>query len=352
MKPIRSDSAGITRKKAKGVSRRNLLRSGAIAGAGLAFGSFYIPRASAQAVNLKFGSDSPMSAPHTKSAVALKEFVEGETSGRITVTIFPDGQLGSNEPMTNAVKGGTLDGVMSDVAILSSSVAQCDVFNMPFMFDDTRKALAAANGKVGDVLKPQVNKAFNCEVLGFATDGARNFWNSKRPIKVPDDMIGLKMRTQPSKIQRDTLTSLGAIPTPISFAETYTALQTGVIDGGDHAPVDMVELKIYQVTKYLTLTRQFSIIGVMIVGDKFMSKLEPGDQDIVREGGRLASDAQVEAVLARQDDAIAELAANGIEVIEPEDISLFVEKVKGVYGDNEERIGVDLMRMAQEYAAA
>ena len=94
------------------------------------------------------------------------------------------------------------------------------------------------------------------------------------------------------------------------------------------------------------------IIGVLIVGDKFMSKLAPADQDIVREGGRLAADAQVEAVLARQDDAIAELAAHGIEVIEPDDINLFVEKVKGVYGENEERIGVDLIKTAQEYAAA
>jgi tripartite ATP-independent transporter DctP family solute receptor len=334
-----------------GPNRRSLLKSGLALGAGLAVTSFNIGRASAaDSVTLKFGSDSPIGAPHSKSAVMLKQLIEERTAGRVKVAIFPDGQLGSNEPMTNAVKAGTLDGVVTDCAIMSSAVPEGDVFNLPFMFKDTRKALAAANGEVGAVLKPKFDKAFNVEVLGWATDGARNYWNGKRLIKTPEDMAGLKMRTQPSKIQRDTYAALGAIPTPISFSETYTALQTGVIDGGDHAPVDMVELKIYQVTKYLTLTRQFSIIGVLIVSSKFMDKLSPADRDIVRAAGKEAADAQVEAVLAKEGDAIVELKAKGIQVYETPDIGAFAEKVKGVYGLNEERIGKALIGKARSYA--
>jgi tripartite ATP-independent transporter DctP family solute receptor len=333
------------------LTRRSVLKGASAVGAGLAFGNFYIPRASAQAVTLKFGSDSPITAPHSKSATTLKEIVEEKTAGRVLVTIFPDGQLGSNEPMTNSVKAGTLDGVVTDNGILSSAVAECDVFNLPFLFSDTRKVLAAANGDVGAVLKPKINEAFSCEVLGFATDGARNYWNGKRPIKTPGDMAGLKMRTQASKIQRDTLTALGAIPTPISFAETYSALQTGVMDGGDHAVVDMLEMKIYQVTKYLTLTRQLSIVGVLIVSNKFMAKLTPEDQDIVREAGRLAAEAQVEAVLAREGDALAELREKGLEVIELPDTKAFAERVQSVYTDNQDRIGIDLIEKARSYAA-
>lgn len=332
-----------------GPSRRSVLAGALALGAGI--GSFSIGRArAAGSVTLKFGSDSPIGAPHSKSAVMLKQLVEERTRGRVKVAIFPDGQLGSNEPMTNAVKAGTLDGVVSDCAIMSSAVAEADVFNLPFLFKDTRKALAAANGDIGAVLKPKFDKAFNVEVLGWATDGARNYWNSKRLIKTPEDMAGLKMRTQPSKIQRDTYTALGAIPTPISFSETYTALQTGVIDGGDHAPVDMLELKIYQVTKYLTLTHQFSIIGVLIVSSKFMDKLSPEDRDIVRAAGKEAADAQVEAVLAKEGDAIAELKAKGLEVYEPADIGAFVSKVQSVYGSNEERIGKALIDKARSYA--
>ena len=275
--------------------------------------------------------------------------MEERTQGRVSVSIFPDSQLGSNEPMTNAVKAGTLDGVVTDCAVMSSAVAEADVFNLPFLFKDTRKALAAANGEVGAILKPKFDKAFNVEVLGWATDGARNYWNGKRLIRSPDDMKGLKMRTQPSKIQRDTYTALGAIPTPISFSETYSALQTGVVDGGDHAVVDMLELKIYQVTKYMTLTRHFSIIGVMIISSKFMDKLSPEDRDIVRAAGKEAAGAQVEAVLAKEVDAVAELKAKGIEVYAPTDTSAFAERVQGVYASNEERIGKALIDRARAY---
>lgn len=351
MSNVTNETGPLTGHVGDGVSRRGLLKSAAAIGAGLAVTSFAIGRASAgDGVTMKFGSDSPIGAPHSKSAVVLKQLVEERTGGRVKVTIFPDSQLGSNEPMTNAVKAGTLDGVVTDCAIMSSAVGEADVFNLPFMFKDTRAALAAANGDVGDYLKPKFNAAFNCEVLGFATDGARNYWDSKRPIKKPEDMQGLKMRVQPSKIQRDTYACLGAIPTPVSFSETYSALQTGVLDGGDHAIVDMLELKIYQVTKYLTLTRHFSIVGVMIASDKFMKKLSPEDQAIVRAAGKEAAAAQVEAVLAKEADGLTELKAKGIEVFQPDDINAFIEKVQPVYANNEARVGASLIEMARKYA--
>ncbi|BCJ89623.1 ABC transporter substrate-binding protein [Terrihabitans soli] len=333
------------------LTRRSVL-TGLTVGAGLAVTKLnIIGRANAaDTITMKYGSDSPMSAPHTKSAVVMKELVEERTKGRVKVTIFPDGQLGSNDEMTNAVKAGTLDAVTTDTSVMSSAVAQADIFNLPFLFGDTRKALAAANGDVGTYLKPMFNKAFNIETVGFATDGARNYWNSKRLIKGPEDMKGLKMRASSSKIQRDTFSRLGAIPTPVSFSETYTALQTGVIDGGDHAPVDMVEMKIYQVTKFMTLTHHINIVSVLVVSDKFMAKLTPEDQDIVRAAGKEAADAQVEAVLAKENEAIAELKAKGIEMYQPETTKPFADLIQAVYASNEERVTKDLLDKARSYA--
>jgi TRAP-type C4-dicarboxylate transport system substrate-binding protein len=194
------------------------------------------------------------------------------------------------------------------------------------------------------------NKAFNNETVGFATDGSRNYWNGKRLIKTPDDMKGLKMRASSSKIQRDTFARLGAIPTPISFSETYTALQTGVIDGGDHAPVDMVEMKIYQVTKFMTLTHHINIISVLAVSDKFMAKLSPEDQEIVRAAGKEAASAQVEAVLAKETAAIDELKAKGIEMYQPDSVKAFADLIQTVYAANEARVGKDMLDKARSYA--
>jgi tripartite ATP-independent transporter DctP family solute receptor len=253
------------------ISRRSTLKAGLALGAAFTGGSFgIIGRASAAPVTLKFGSDSPIGAAHTKSAVVFKDLVERGTSGRVEVAIFPDGQLGSNGPMTNSIKSGTLDAVVTDVTYISTAVPEADVFNLPFLYTDTQQVLRFANGPMSEKLKPKIDQAFACEVLGFATDGSRNLWNSKRPIRTPANIEGLKWGVQPSKIQRDTILAFGGIPTVVPFDQLYSALQTGLVDGSDKAFADMIEIKFYQVTKYLTLTRHYSIVNVLIVSKKLM----------------------------------------------------------------------------------
>jgi TRAP-type transport system periplasmic protein len=222
--------------------------------------------------------------------VVFKDLVERGTSGRVEVTNFPDGQLGSNRPMTNSVKAGTLDAVVTDVTYISTAVPEADVFNLPFLYADTKQVLRFANGPMSEKLKPKINEAFACEVLGFATDGSRNLWNSKRPIRTPANIEGLKWGVQPSKVQRDKILAFGGIPTVVPFDQLYSALQTGLVDGSE-AFADMIEIKFYQVTKYLTLTRHYSIVNVLIVSKKFMDKLTPEDREVVRAAGKPAVDA-------------------------------------------------------------
>jgi TRAP-type transport system periplasmic protein len=329
------------------LTRRNTVKGGLALGAG-AFG--IIGRAAAAPVTMRFGSDSPIDAAHTKSAVVFKEMVERGTDGRVQVTIFPDGQLGSNGPMTNSVKAGTLDAVVTDVTYISTAVPETDVFNLPFLYTDTQQVLRFANGPVGTRLKPKINEAFACEVLGFATDGSRNLWNSKRPIRTPADIAELKMGVQPSKIQRDTILAFGGIPTVVAFNQLYTALQTGLIDGSDKAFADMIELKFYQVTKYLTLTSHYSIVNVLIVGRKFMDKLSPQDQEVVRAAGKPAVDAQVEEILLGEKAALAFLQDKGLQVFQMENPKAFAAKMDTVYKDAAERIGADMINQARNFS--
>jgi tripartite ATP-independent transporter DctP family solute receptor len=330
------------------LTRRNTLKGGLALGAGFTAGTFgIIGRASAAPVTMRFGSDSPIGAAHTKSAVVLKELVERGTSGRVEVTIFPDGQLGSNGPMTNSVKAGTLDAVVTDVTYISTAVPEADVFNLPFLYTDTMQVLRFANGPVGERLKPKINEAFGCEVLGFATDGSRNLWNSKRPIRTPADIEGLKFGVQPSKIQRDTILAFGGIPTVVAFNALYTALQTGLVDGSDKAFADMIEIKFYQVTKYLTLTSHFSIVNVLIVSKKFMDKLSPADQAVVRAAGKPAVDAQIEEILTGEKAALAFLQDKGLQIFALENPKAFSAKMDTVYKDAAERIGADLVEQAR-----
>jgi tripartite ATP-independent transporter DctP family solute receptor len=336
-----------TRATGRLLTRRNTLKSGL----GLAAGAFgIIGRAAAAPATMRFGSDSPIGAAHTKSAVVLKERVESGTSGRVQVTIFPDGQLGSNGPMTNSVKAGTLDAVVTDVTYISTAVPETDVFNLPFLYTDTEQVLRFANGAVGERLKPKISEAFGCEVLGFATDGSRNLWNSKHPIRTPADITELKMGVQPSKIQRDTILAFGGIPTVVGFNALYTALQTGLVDGSDKAFADMIEMKFYQVTKYLTLTSHYSIVNVLIVSKKFMDKLSPEDQAVVRAAGKPAVDAQVEEILKGEKAALAFLQDKGIQVFAMENPKAFSDKMASVYKDAADRIGADLIERARNFS--
>jgi tripartite ATP-independent transporter DctP family solute receptor len=295
--------------------------------------------ARAAGVQMRLGSDSPLADEHSIALVKLKELVENRTGGRVIVSIFPNGQLGDNVAMMNSIKGGTLDGNYTDVGSMSGAVPEVDVVSLPFLFADKQHAVRALNGALGDKLRPKIEKSFNCAVLGWGSDGVRNMWNSKHPIGVPDDVKGLKMRVQSSQIHKDTYAALGALPTPIAFSELYTALQTGVVDGADVGTVDMLSLKFYQVTKYLTLTQHVPILDAMVISDKFLSKVSPADREIIREAGKTASEFQVKTTFDRETSATKELQDKGIQVIELSDKKPFAEKMKGVYATAAKQIG-------------
>jgi tripartite ATP-independent transporter DctP family solute receptor len=326
---------------ANGIDRRQLIRSGLAAGAGLAGGVGFLGSspASAQTVTMRLGAGGPITGTQEVALVKLKEGLESATQGRIKVTIFPDAQLGGNSALNNAVKAGTLDGTITDVPVLSGAVPEVDIFSMPFLFRDTRHALTAAKGSIGAGLKAKIEQSFACEVLGWGTQGGRDMWNSKHPIHTPDDVRGLKMRVQPSPIQADTYAAFGALPTPISYSELYTALQTGVIDGADPGPVDLMDGKLYQVTKYLTMTQHYHIILALIVSKAFVQKLSPQDQATLRDVGKKAADTQADNALAVEGTKLNELKGKGIQVFEMADRNAFVAKVEPVYTKNANRVG-------------
>jgi TRAP-type transport system periplasmic protein len=333
-------------------TRRSTLKAGLALGAGLTVGTFgIIGRASAAPITMRFGSDSPIGAPHTKSALVMKELVESRTSGRVQVTVFPDGQLGGNGPMTNAIKAGTLDAVVSAVSLISPAVPEIDVFSLPFLYQDAVEALRVANGPFGAKLTPKVNAAFECEVVGYTTDGVTELYTKARPVKKPEDIVGLKVGVSTSKIQRDTMLAFGAIPTVLDITANYTSLQTGLINATNKSRPDVIELKLYQVTKYLTLANLYSMPNLLLVSKKFLDKLTPQDRDVVREAGLPACEAQKEAVLESQRTSLGFLTEHGIQPVEVENLQAFRDKVSGVYKETGDRIGADIVAEARKLSS-
>jgi TRAP-type transport system periplasmic protein len=345
------------------VTRREALRLGLLGGTALSAASILAACASSSSgttssggptVAMKVAHDSPLTHPYQKAMEAFKKEVESKTNGRIAITIYPNAQLGDEATMVNGLKIGAVDGMFTSTSPISTSVKAMDVFNLPFLFKDSQQAAAAANGKLGTVLKPLVDAATAAEVVGWGAGGDRDMWNSKHPIRTVDDVKGLKMRTQSSKVQQDTYGALGALPTVISFSELYTSVQTGVVDGADNGPVDMVALKFYQVTKYLTLTRHFTIVVGFLVSNKFMSKLSAGDQDIVRTAGKNAAAVESQGQNDQSAAAVTELKSQGIQVFELDDPTrqAFIDKVQGVYTKDQDAVGgSSIVQLAKQGAS-
>jgi TRAP-type transport system periplasmic protein len=332
------------------LTRRSTLKGGLALGAGIGvFG--IIGKASAAPATLRFGSDSPLNAPHTKSALVMKELVEKGTDGRVTVTIFPDGQLGGTGAMTTAIKSGTLDAVVTAVSLLAPAVPDVDVFSLPFLYKDAVEALKVANGPFGAKLIPKMNAAFECEVVGYTTDGIAEPYTKKRPVKTPKDMAGMKFAVSTSKIQRDTILAFDAIPTVLDITANYTSLQTGVVDATIKTRPDVIELKFYQVTKYLTLVKFYSMPNMLLVSNKFLEKLTKADQDVVRAAGLPSCEAQKEAVLVAEKEALGFLTSHGIETAEIESLQAFRDKVQGVYKEASDRLGAQLVNEARSLAS-
>jgi TRAP-type transport system periplasmic protein len=335
------------------ISRRNTLKGAFALGTGVTAAGFGIIRsARAAPITMRFGSDSPIGAAHTKSALVMKELLESRTGGRMQVTIYPDAQLGNNGVMANSIKAGTLDAVVTDVGHLSVAVPELDVFSLPFLYKDSEQVLAFAEGPIGDRLKPKINEAFGCEVLGFTSQGPINMYNGRRPIRAPADIAGLKMGSQATRIARNTILAFGGIPTVIGINALYTSLQTNLIDGASSSLADMIDIKLYQVTKYLTLTSHYSLVNLLIVSKKFMDKLTPEDRDIMRAAAKPALDAQTAAVFGSLKSDVALLQEKGLQVLQMEDPGAFAGKMEGVYREAADSIGADLVEQARRFAAS
>jgi tripartite ATP-independent transporter DctP family solute receptor len=292
-------------------------------------------------VTLKFGHDSPTDHPYQVGAELFKREVEKRTEGRVKVKIFPNAQLGDEGTMLNGLKVGAVDLTFTSTQPVSESVKPIELFSLPFLFRDLDYALKVARGPIGQDIAKQVAPAVGGEVLGWGTLGERDMWNSKKAIRTPADVAGLKMRIQESKIQEATYKSFGALPTPVPFSELFTSLQTKVVDGADPGPVDIQALKFYQVADNLTITRHFLEIVPLIMSQRALDKLSAGDQKIVREVGARAVDAEVTALKAAQDKSLAFVKGKGMTVTDLTDAERqqFIDKAKPVYNEFASEVG-------------
>ena len=261
-----------------GLSRKQFL-----IGAGAAAGVFSIGgRAlAARPYMIKFGVDVPLDHPTAQHAMEAGKRIATETKGRVKLQVFPANELGDDTHMLSEVRSGAIQMMGIGDNILSGLVPSAAIDNVGFAFKTIEDAWKALDGKVGEVVRADIMKTGLYPMRRIWDEGFRQVTSSTKPIKVPADLAGFKIRVPPSPISVSLFKHLGAAATSLNIAELYTALQTKVVDGQEN-PLGLIETqKYYQVQKYCSMTNHMWVGYWMLANETFWKSMPEADRKIV-----------------------------------------------------------------------
>ncbi len=236
---------------------------------------------------------SALSPLHAQSELFARE-IEKRLPGQFRFVLFPGGQLGKEKALITNVKAGSLE--MINVA---SGVMKLDrklgIFDLPWLFadrDHVRRAMAAG---LEDEVRGRIEEIADVKVVGVYENGFRHVLNSKRGVNTPDDMEGLKIRVSGGKFRQGVFSNIGATPQKVAWKETFTALQTGVVDGAEAATYGFYEQKQYEVAKYLSLTSHVYTPSFLLASRAFWESMSPRQREVFSQVGREITEAAYEA---------------------------------------------------------
>jgi tripartite ATP-independent transporter DctP family solute receptor len=188
--------------------------------------------------------------------MAFKTFIERESNGRVEVQIFPSGQFcGSVPECIGNLQSGVLEMFPSTAGGTGNFFAPAQVLDLPYVFINDKHAECVLDGPIFEKIRQTVlQRGLKLRLIGVSnTGGWRNFATTKKPVRKPEDLIGQKIRTTPAAIQQELVRQLGANPTPISWAELYTGLATGVVEGSKNGIQDIIGAKLEEHLNYIVL---------------------------------------------------------------------------------------------------
>jgi tripartite ATP-independent transporter DctP family solute receptor len=282
-----------------------------------------------------------------QAATRFADEVATKSGGSLKVTIFPNGQLGDEGPIAESVGAGAIDVGLGGV--VDPIEPKLGVLSLPFLFADFANVHAVLDGPVGDRLRA-MGRDRGYKLLGFLDSGFRNFSNNRGPIRVPDDMRGLKLRCPPNPVILETVKTLGALPQSIPFGEVYTALQSKVVDGAEPELRDFYDQKWFEVQKYLSLANYIWTPNYWFMNKDRYDGLTGRERDAV-DAAVATTTGWYRAQLGRvYDRVIADVKAKGVEV-NAVDTAPVRDKVEPVYAKFSGEFGPDLVGALRSAAA-
>ncbi|WP_153110609.1 TRAP transporter substrate-binding protein [Propionivibrio limicola] len=272
-------------------------------------------------------ADHPQGIGSQKFADLVKE----KSGGKMAVKLFPGGVLGGDLQTVAALQGGTIDMTSLNAGLLNGLIKEFIVFDLPFLFNNSKEADAIMEGPVGQKMFDRLPEK-GLVGLGYFDNGFRNLTNSKRPITKVEDIAGLKIRVVQSPIYIDLFNALGANAVPMPFGELYTALEQKTIDGQENPPRTIEASKLFEVQKYMTLTQHTYNPMAFLISKKVWDKFTPEEKKIIGDAAKEASVFQRNLSREQNQQAIERMKKAGVQVNEltPQDVAKLREKAKPV----------------------
>lgn len=293
--------------------------------------------ADAQVKTITLGHGLTEDSSYNVGATKFKELVEERLPDQIKVQVVCCARLGSDEEMFRRLQQGTLTATVISINNVGPVFPLIDVVHLPFMFKSREHMEKVMLGSIGDELNEKLKAATGTEILGYTDTVFRSLYNSKKEIKTPADMEGLKFRVPNNSVMIQTYQAFGVDPTPLGWAQTLSSTQTGLVDGGDLIPAHYFQTKMYEVAPYYSFTEHFPLISGIVISSAFMDGLTPEQQEIVREAGKEATAAARAYGDSVQEGAIEKMREAGVTFTTPDKAAFQATVAELVAGFGKER---------------
>ncbi|MFA9392173.1 MAG: TRAP transporter substrate-binding protein [Prolixibacteraceae bacterium] len=289
------------------------------------FGSCHLSRNSKV---LKLAHNLDTSHPVHKGMVFMAQRLNEISGGEMLIDIYPSGQLGSEQECVELLQIGSLTITKVSAAVLESFTDNFQVLGLPYVFRSKEHSFNVLDGEVGQELLLSTQR-YNVRGLCFYDAGSRSFYTINKPIEKPSDLKGLKMRVMKSQTAIELVKAMGGSPTPISWGELYTALQSGVVDGAENNPPSFYTSHHYEVCKYYSLNEHTMVPDVLIISTVVWNKLSEQEQKWLQQAANESVVKERELWALSEAESLKKVQEAGVKINYP-DKAPFEAKVEAM----------------------
>lgn len=268
--------------------------------------------------------------PNTVAMDKFAELLKAKTGGRLTLKMFHGGVLGSQPDAIEQLRIGALEIGNFNLGPIGPIAAEANVVSLPFIFRDMEHMHKALDGKAGDMISAGMAKK-GIIALAWYDSGARSFYNSKKPIKTPADVAGMKIRVMNNDLYSEMIKELGGNPSPMAFSEVYQSLKTGVVDGAENNWPSYESTGHFEVAGYYSLSQHLIIPECVCINATVYEKLSDADKAAVRDAARESAVLQRTLWAERAEASRKKVMASGVKFNEIPDKSAFQNAMQPVY---------------------